>query len=206
MAIQRVPWFIVAACCLPGLGCGHSRSNQCSQPPRTAYAPDRSSNLNNPDPVPLTRQYTPFDSPKEPAPPRVLAPDIAIVVPDPAPKKVIKPVIEKAPKNLEKAIVELAPPPRVKPSIETGRFGHSLDFAWIVGELQYVHGSKQWRIRYLPSETDDPFGGVVTIVGAEHLANQFKEGAKVKLQGQLVDPDARTAAPGYYTYGIKVLD
>lgn len=86
------------------------------------------------------------------------------------------------------------------------RFQHSPEFAWVVGQLEYLHAKRQWRVRYSPSNTDDEFGGVLVLVSFEHLADQFKDGAIVRLRGQLVDPDGHRAAPDYYAWDVSKVD
>lgn len=126
--------------------------------------------------------------------PRVLDPKVAEA----------KPVEPLVPHGVAK-VVDAAAPYR-DPASGLIRYDHARDYAWVVGQLQYLHGKRQWRVRYSPCDVDDTFGGSVTITGLDHLADQFKDGSTVRIQGQLVDPNGHRSAPEYYVYDIKVLE
>lgn len=196
MASRRWCWLIAALCCSIGIGCGHSRCSQCAKP-----AALHAANAAQPQ-VLADASLTPRDKSIMPVPmidikmpelPRVIDSRTVALPPQTSESLKIAPQVAETPK---------AP---ARQAVGRDRFSHPLDFAWVIGQLQYSHSSKQWRIRYLPCETDDEFGGILTITGAELLVDQFIDGATVRLQGQLVDPDTHQPAPKYFTWGITVL-
>ncbi len=218
-------WLIVALCSCVGIACSHSHCEKCSEasagkPAHTCQSCSKSSSV----PVVAVKQCpcgsgktfvtvpkaecttcekspekssaadTPSNTAVAPETPRVLDPKVAetkpIELPEPPP-----------------GVAKVADPHKEHRDPDTGmiRFDHAGDYAWIVGQLQYLHGKRQWRVRYAPADVDDNFGGVVIITGIDHMADKFKDGATVRVQGQLIDSDGRKAAPEYHVYDIKVL-
>jgi hypothetical protein len=185
-----------------GIGCSHGRCRQYSgSAARLSIADDSAT---------ATQVYKTSPKSKLPAieTPAVSPPPFEIEVPPvPSPVDLKAAQALPAPQSVTLKVASVAhgaEPERIR-AFDTVQIQHPQDFAWVVGQLQYIHATRKWRVRYLPCDIEDQFGGVVTITGAEHLAEQFKEGATVHLQGQLVDPDTRKAAPEYYTWGITVL-
>lgn len=197
MVSRRWCWLIAALCCPIGVGCGHSRCSQSAKP-----ATLQAANAAAPPKVLTDSSTTARDKSIMPVPTfDIKVPEVPQILDS---KIVSAPPAESESLQIAPQVVETPKAP-AKPAVGCDRFSHPLDFAWVVGQLQYSHASKQWRIRYLPCETDDEFGGILTITGAELLVDQFVDGAAVRLQGQLVDPDVHKAAPEYFTWGITVL-
>lgn len=82
--------------------------------------------------------------------------------------------------------------------------GHAADFSWIIGELQYSNSKKTWRLRYQNLDSDDSFGGSVTLTGADHLMEQFTSGQLVRVQGEVLD-HGKTLAPRYRVSSINIV-
>ena len=205
-------WLMVAFCSSIGIACSHSKCSQCTTCTKgCATAP-----VVAVKPCPCGSSKTYVMIPNAPcntcakAPVAAAPANVAAAPPTP---RVLDPKVAEA-----KPVEQPAPPPRGVAKVEDAakahrdpasgliRFDHARDYAWVVGQLQYLHGKRQWRVRYSPFDVDDTFGGVVTITGLDHLAEQFKDGATVRIQGQLVDPDSHKPSPEYYVYDIKVLE
>ncbi len=86
----------------------------------------------------------------------------------------------------------------------SSRMDHAPNFAWIVGRVEFLHMKNQWRVRYAGFDSDDKYGGVVTLGGVDHLSGQLKDGMTVRLQGQMVEPDGKKGSPEYFVHEIKV--
>ncbi len=81
-------------------------------------------------------------------------------------------------------------------------FGHAPDYSWLVGELQFLHVRNVWKVRYASLEDEDRYGGSVTLVDAGTMTG-FKDGQLVRVEGQMVNPDARGACPPYRVRSIQ---
>lgn len=72
----------------------------------------------------------------------------------------------------------------------------SSDYRWLVGELQYVHVRDAWRLRYAAPDEEDRHGGSVTLVETGSMTG-YRNGQIVRVEGELVDPDAADPSPAY---------
>ncbi len=80
-------------------------------------------------------------------------------------------------------IDRLRPQQRTADPDDTARFGHSPDYSWLRGELQYASG--QWSLRYVPTqEKADAFGGRLPITNPQVLG-LLQPGEHVQLRGNL---------------------
>lgn len=84
-------------------------------------------------------------------------------------------------------------------------FSHAADYSWLVGELQYVALDKAWVLRFASAEEEDPYGGSVTLLEPRPLAG-FKSGMLVRVEGQLVDPEAKGTRPPYRLHMIQPVE
>ena len=130
--------------------------------------------------------------PVAPAPPQRL--DMVIVAPQKIDEHVVnKPDYMAAPKELR------------DPATGAVRYDHARDYSWVVGQLEYLHSKHQWRVRYSPYDVEDEFGGVVSLTGIDHLSDRFQNGMVVRVQGQIVNSEARKSSTEYYVYDLKVI-
>ncbi len=82
--------------------------------------------------------------------------------------------------------------------------GHAPDYAWLVGELQYLQTRHAWRLRYARPGDADRYGGTVTLTG-EALPAGCASGQVVRVEGHLVNPDADGPPPAYWVSRLNVL-
>jgi len=84
------------------------------------------------------------------------------------------------------------------------RYAHGPDYEWLHGRLEYLQGSKQWKIRYIPidGQTDD-YGGSVMLKSSPALEG-FKAGDFVAIRGSLGQKsEARGFSP---TYDLRLIE
>ena len=227
MYVKNWKWFVVALCCTTLAACRHPRGEQCSTTcskpaagcaskdcqaappvvavkpcpcgtPRTFVFASPTCNMCKTAPKApcntcLNPATVPAALPATTATPRPLDPNITAA----------KPL---DPKTLAVPDANAAFRDHRDPATGHVRYDHARDFSWVVGELQYLHTKKQWRVRYAPIDVDDTHGGSVTLSGVDHLTDQLKSGMTVRLQGQLIEPDLNKSAPDYHVYGIKTLE
>jgi len=93
--------------------------------------------------------------------------------------------------------------PRVSDDAIT-TFGHAPDYSWLIGELQFVHQRNVWKLRYAPVDTEDPYGGAVTLTNSNGTAS-YRVGQVVRVEGQLVDPDSHVPSPSYRVRSLKTI-
>jgi hypothetical protein len=79
-------------------------------------------------------------------------------------------------------------------------FGHAPDYAWLRGEVQ--QSRRGTRLRYAPVDEVDPYGGSVTLVGNVQIEG-LRDGQFVRVRGQLLHPEAHTAAPAYKVLAVE---
>lgn len=84
------------------------------------------------------------------------------------------------------------------------RFGHAADYAWLMGELQYIQTRKAWHLRYAPTDEQDPYGGTVTLVG-DGLTSECKSGQIVHVEGNLINPESGDLRPLYWASKLRIL-
>jgi hypothetical protein len=83
-------------------------------------------------------------------------------------------------------------------------FGHAADYCWLVGELQYVHVRKAWRLRYASVDEEDRYGGSVTLVEMGSM-DSYSNGQMVRVEGQLLDSESREPSPTYRVRSMQVV-
>jgi hypothetical protein len=84
-------------------------------------------------------------------------------------------------------------------------FGHSDDYSWVAGELQYSHLSKAWRLRYASVDEEDKWGGSVTLV-CDRPSAEFKDGTCVRVRGHIDEAAAKSTAPPYQVESVQVIE
>lgn len=107
---------------------------------------------------------------------------------------VIAPVAEIPPTRISHG----KPTPAIKAS-------HGPDYRWLTGELTYSHSRKCWRVRFAGVDTDEDYGGSVTLAGAERLVESGMEGKMVRVEGEILDKFAATS-PRYLVAKMTILD
>jgi hypothetical protein len=86
----------------------------------------------------------------------------------------------------------------------TAQPGHAPDYAWLVGELQYLQTHHAWRLRYARPGDEDRYGGTVTLTG-DNLPAGCQSGQLVRVEGHLINPDASEPRPAYWVGGLRVV-
>jgi len=156
-------------------------------------------------PEKLTAKALPAENIFSPVAPAVKTP-VVTAIPT---AKVTTPVVTSAPLPFPMAAaVKPTPAPVVEPAPQVvkdytkgalpslaadSKAGHAPDFKWVVGELAYSHAKKEWRLRYAGLESDDRYGGSVTLSGADQFAEKMESGKLVHVEGEVLDKDAKTA-------------
>ena len=185
---------LLAAC----VGCSHRQQcTDCQQ----AYMPVYGNGPYQVSSSPISAHPTP--APISVNPPRAEAPKI---LPPTAELHDLPPVTQ-APQPAMKSVsarVDDSTPRRSFADI-TARpeFAHAPDYSWMVGQLQYVHGRKAWRLRYASVDEEERYGGSVTLEGCDHLMDQYRSGQLVRVQGKLADPESRHPSPGFIVADIR---
>jgi hypothetical protein len=83
-------------------------------------------------------------------------------------------------------------------------YGQANDYGWLVGKLTYIESKGVWWLRYAPADQEETHGGAVTLFG-DDLAATCKNGQIVRVEGDLINPQATEARPGYWVRRIEVL-
>ena len=76
-------------------------------------------------------------------------------------------------------------------------FGHSPDYSWVCGQVEYSRVGKEWRLRYASVDETDRFGGRVTLIENTHVG-YLADGQYVHVQGHLVNPNDPPGSPAVY--------
>jgi hypothetical protein len=84
-------------------------------------------------------------------------------------------------------------------------FAHAPDYSWLCGELQLLHPSNEWRLRYAGVDDDDPYGGGVTLTETGPM-DAYKSGDCVRVEGNLVDPESRTGSATFRVRSMTRVD
>lgn len=156
-------------------------------------------------PEKLTAKALPAENIFSPVAPAVKTP-VVTAIPT---AKVTTPVVTSAPLLFPPAAAtKPTPAPVVEPTPQVvtdftkgalpslagnSKAGHAPDFKWVVGELAYSHAKKEWRLRYAGLDSDDRYGGSVTLSGADQFADRMESGKLVHVEGEMLDKDAKTA-------------
>ena len=99
-----------------------------------------------------------------------------------------------------------SPAPETRPQTGQKAYAHATDYTWLVGELQYYHGRKVWRIRYAPIDVEDRYGGSVTLMETGTVSmSKFESGQIIRIEGRLRDPEAREPSPAFVVKSIQIL-
>ena len=79
------------------------------------------------------------------------------------------------------------------------------DHSWVIGELRYLHTRRAWQVRFAPVSVVDTYGGAFLLNSVEHMAEHFRDGMIVKVEGMLVEPGKRAPSPNYWVNKIHTL-
>jgi hypothetical protein len=99
-----------------------------------------------------------------------------------------------------------SPSPVIAPALPVSdrpvvRYGHSPDYAWLVGEID-VHYRGHKELRFCPISEENSIGGKVRLVDDPQLAD-LKAGTLVRIEGELVQNDPTAVAGEYPRYHIR---
>jgi hypothetical protein len=115
------------------------------------------------------------------------------------------------------ALTRGEPPPVRRSFVDTTAqpfFDHAADYTWLQGQLEYSHVSKAWRLRYASVDSEDAYGGSVTLEDGP-LVKNLKDGDYVRVEGcinkvELLQTGTstnfhqdRSIAPLYRVDGVK---
>jgi hypothetical protein len=207
-------WLLVAVCS-SGVACSFSGRQTCSCPESCIINPQVASSSPYAAALPTPKTAISFNDPRPtnlpesataPAlPPLTTVEETPHVTPAPVPTPAPAPAPTAAP----------APEDKPGPNSDSseirvpldGEFQRaaSTDYSSIVGHLEYLYMKRQWRLRYASYAADDVLGGVVTLRGIDSIAEQFKEGMTVEVQGSL-DTDSRKPSPDYFVRQLKIVE
>jgi hypothetical protein len=85
------------------------------------------------------------------------------------------------------ALTRGEPPPVRRSFVDTTAqpfFSHAADYSWLQGQVEYSHLSKGWRLRYASVDSEDAYGGSVTLADSEFLKN-LKDGQYIRVEGSI---------------------
>ena len=85
-------------------------------------------------------------------------------------------------------------------------YGYDTNYVWLRGKLEYAQADGQWKLRYIPVDTDsDGYGGSVVISNAAALSG-YERGDLVEVRGRVQLQQAKKGfAPPYEVSEIKPL-
>lgn len=84
----------------------------------------------------------------------------------------------------------------------TVRFGQANNYQVVVGQLsQFRRG---WKLRYAAVESDDKYGGSLSLVG-ENL-DSLKDGQMVRVEGMVLPSDDRASGARYQVHRVEVIE
>jgi hypothetical protein len=84
-------------------------------------------------------------------------------------------------------------------------FAHAENYSWLKGELQFLHAHNVWRLRYASVDEEDKYGGGVTLIEAGRM-NNFTSGQMVRVEGEVVDPDAKEVGSSSFRYRVRNIE
>jgi hypothetical protein len=83
------------------------------------------------------------------------------------------------------------------------KVGHDENYAWITGQLFYVHADGgKWVLRYSHVDEVDKFGGSVVLAPTVEMRN-YREGDVVCVYGQVMDEGRATRSLGGASYRVS---
>jgi hypothetical protein len=97
-----------------------------------------------------------------------------------------------------------SPPAPTLPMRPGQVFGHAPDYRWIAGVLDRHTKGGYWTLRFADYGADDEWGGKMRLLDDPRL-NNFKDGDRVFIEGELLAPRAAASAEGtsYPPYRIN---
>jgi hypothetical protein len=131
------------------------------------------------------------EPPRPPAGPDGFAP--APIIPPPSPAETYP-----TPKIIN------SPPVPTLPMRPGQVFGHAPDYRWIAGVLDRHTKGGYWTLRFADFGSDDEWGGKMRLLDDPRL-NNFKDGDRVFIEGELLAPRAAASVDGtsYPPYRIN---
>lgn len=95
--------------------------------------------------------------------------------------------------------------PEVKKQFQA-KIGAADDYAWITGQLFYVHvDGGRWVLRYAAIDQEDKFGGSVVLAPTVDMKN-FREGDLVSVNGEVLSPTRATRSLGGPLYRVDAVN
>jgi hypothetical protein len=119
------------------------------------------------------------------------------------------------------ALTRGEPPPSRKSFVDTTAqpfFSHADDYTWLQGQVEYSHLSKAWRLRYASVDSEDAYGGSVTLAES-NLLQKLKDGQYVRVEGRISQDgeilqtsalpssaESKNIAPLYHVGALKTIE
>ncbi|WP_020469449.1 hypothetical protein [Zavarzinella formosa] len=123
--------------------------------------------------------------------------DVIVPAVAPTPVVVAEPVTLKESKDYTKG--------KIPSFAGNPKYGHADGYEWVVGELCLSEAKKSWRIRYAGLDSDDQYGGSLTLSGADILLEHMVNGQLVRVEGEVLEKN-RNTAPRYHVVALKPVD
>jgi len=124
------------------------------------------------------------------------------VTPEPAP-----PGVARVTSQPEAPAQRMTPKSQRTPS-RGPAFNHAEDYSWLIGKLRRVHvtGEGAWKIRYLPLDEQDQWGGSF-ILAEDARIDKFTDGDSLYVEGEVIvnRPTVYLAGPLYRITKIRKL-
>jgi hypothetical protein len=112
------------------------------------------------------------------------------------PAKVVMPKAEPLPTTVVPTPAP-TPTPVTTSSGAAPQYYNSPDYTILFGVLDYNARRGTWRLRYADASEEDRYGGSVTLDDVGRQMDGYTAGQFIRVEGSLVDPESRDAAPKY---------
>ena len=89
-----------------------------------------------------------------------------------------------------------------KNNVMTVRFGQANNYQVVVGQLSQFR--RAWKLRYAAIESDDKYGGSLSLTG-ENL-DHLKDGQMVRVEGMVLPSEDRASGARYQVHRIEVIE
>ena len=96
-----------------------------------------------------------------------------------------------------------APVRQASLEIATPCYGHAQNYSWVRGQVSICRRTKTWRLRYLPVDQIDAYGGSVTLMGTWNQLATLKDEQWLTVRGHLCKPGREEIAPVYCIEAIE---
>jgi hypothetical protein len=118
------------------------------------------------------------------------------------PKASVTPNVNATPKT-EAVSSHRTTVPAPKADAVSPQYYNSPDYSILFGVLDYNPRRGTWRLRYADFGDEDRYGGSVTLEGVSRQMDGFTAGQFVRVEGGLVDADAKGVSPAYRVKDLR---